>query len=502
MPLDDTLQAHHLDTMRALAPPTDRDTMLLIYRAGDEGLAEATPYRYRLSTGTLAQVPSAEFEEVSDFEGSLENRPGATFHEQRLIVGGGPRRSVGDHPDQWQSVTCSRSPSPETGADRHFNLVSYNVLDNVNVVVPDGAFNFTVASDEPLEIQWLTTFYDYLVIGCDRGIWFARYLQPDPVGIIQVRRQSRIGANEVLPATTSRGFAYVGANGRDIFLAPGSQTARETWAPPVELTTFAAHITGPGVREMVWQQHPEERLWVLRTDGELVCCHFHGETAGWTRMPSGCRIISIAIQPGHSGRDDILWSILQEDPSSPTRTLARMTGENHVDCEIDAVVRASRAGRPAHIELELGIPSDAVVRMIDTAMLPHRYADRPILEDDEGRYCEAPFAAGKRVRVGVAVSARLQLPQVGQLMGVALGQPSRAASATIGMVGSTGGMVGITPDRLVPIAPDEPGMERDRQEIVTVSDADLSDTRQSLWLIHDSPGDFELTYLAVEVQGG
>ena len=491
----DTLLGANLETAQVLVPPQDRDTVLIFYEAGDN--EEATPYRYKFSTGTLAQVAASEFEEVTDFEGNLENRPGATFHEQRLIVGGGPRRAGTMHPDQWASVTGSRSPDPETGATRYFNLVPYNVVGQANQNVPDGAFNFTVASDEAIEIQWLTTFYDWLVVGADRGIWFMRYLQPDQRP--QIRRQSRVGANGVRPVTTSHGFAYVGADGREVYIAPGRQIDREAWGPPGELTLYAAHITESGVREMAWQQHPEERLWVLMNNGTLACCHFHGGLIGWTRMPTGCEITSIAMQPGYRSEPDVLWALLREYPGAP-HSLARMTAANHVDCRATATVRSARVGRPPHVEVRAA--EGMMVRLIDTSSTPHRYTDRPAEVDDEGTYCAAPFTVGTEIVVGQSVKARIHLPQVASLQGPAWGQPKRAARATVGMVDSTGGQLGIREDRLRAITADEPGMERDQQETVNVPDADLFDTTQSLWVVHDSPGGFELTYLAVETEGG
>ena len=515
IPETHTLLRANLPTLRYAQPSARRDTILFFYRSGSSGINAATPYRFTAG-GTFERVPTDEIEEETEFEGSLDNRPGVALFEQRLVVGGGPRKpsldgSTDDTPlgdDQQASLTGSRTPDENTGKNQYFNLTGTGRTDEIgdfpvsnNDVVAGGAVNYAVESDLPLQIMWLTTFYNRLVIGTNLGVWFLYGLRPD-VPPAELRRQSRAGANRVQPVVTPLGIAYVGTDGRRIYVTPGRQIARDSWADTSELTVYAEHITRAGVKELAWQQTPEERLWALMNDGTLACFCTHSQTgvAGWARMPSPFPLTSITVQHGFDG-PDVLWGLMEINTSPRQHSIVKLTGTTGLDWQTNRRIVPTTMARPRHVVLPATVPEGTPVRLVDTAISPHQTFDTTVRADDDGLYAEAPLGRGESLVVGMPFEARMQFLQLSTLDGPAFGQPKRTSRTVVGLHESTGGQVGPMLDRLRDIEPSMPGEESTGEREVLLRDSDLSETDQSLWIVHDTEGRFEVTYVAAEVEG-
>ena len=515
VPETNTLLRPNLPTLQYVQPSTDRNTILFFYRSGSSGINDATPYRFTAG-GTFERVPNDEIEEETDFEGSLDNRPGATLFEGRLVVGGGPRKpgldgtgnnGLGD--DQAASITGSRTPDETTGKSQYFNLGGTNRTASVgdlpdadDTVVAGAAVNYAIESDLPMQIMWLTTFYSRLVIGTNLGIWFLHGLRPD-VPPADLRRQSRAGANHVRPVSTPLGIAYVGTDGRRVYVTPGRLIARDSWAESSELTVYAEHITAAGVKELAWQQTPEERLWALMNDGTLACFCSHSQTgvAGWARMPTPFPITSIAVQPGFDG-PDVLWALMAVSTAPRRHSLVRLTGAGGLDWQAERAISPPEGGRPRHVVLPASVPAGTPVRLVDRLTTPYTTFDTAARGDDDGCFAEAPLGTGATLVVGMPFEARMQLLQLSNLDGPAFGQPKRTARVVVGLNESTGGRVGPMIDRLRDIEASTPGVTETGERDVLLRDSDLSVTDQSLWIVHDTEGRFEVTYIAAEVEGG
>lgn len=504
-----TLLAENLDTLQYLHPIDNRDVILFVYRAGTgAGPHAAVPYRFTAG-GLLQRVSNDEFTEVSDFEGSFDNRPGAVFYERRLVVGGGPRRpSLEDGDDQSGSITGSRSPNPRTGKSRYFNLQSYDppgaegdATADTAPPVPDGAYNLEINSSLPMQIRWLTTFYNRLMVGTNLGVWLLHGLQPDRPPASN-REQGRAGANHVRPVTTSRGIAWVGTDGKTIYLL-GKLVARDSWAEPMDLTAYAEHITDAGVREMAWQQTPEERLWVLMNDGTLACLCVHSATgvAGWVRMPTAFPVASIAVQPGYE-QADVLWALVRVSDSPRRHALCKLGAVPRMDFASPREIVAETDSRPRHIVVHDRFTAGTPMAVVDRRETPYETFRTEVVVDDDGAYIEAPMPLGT-VDVGIPFNANLELLQIPILKGPAHGQFKRVARATVGLHESTGGMIGATADTLKELAPDEPGQERTREiPRVAIDAGGLERPTASLYVRYGGVGRFEITYINAEASGG
>jgi hypothetical protein len=79
----------------------------------------------------------------------------------------------------------------------------------------------------------------------------------------------------------------------------------------LDLTAAAEHVTKGGLTDMAWQAEPQETLWAVRADGQLLGFTFSKEQEmnAWHRhvLGGGGRAVSLAVVPAvHAGRDE-LW---------------------------------------------------------------------------------------------------------------------------------------------------------------------------------------------------
>ena len=93
-----------------------------------------------------------------------------------------------------------------------------------------------------------------------------------------------------------------------------------------DLTIFADHVTGGGVRQMAWTHQPYAVLWATRTDGGMIGCTYdrHYQTVGWHQHNVGGDVVSLASIPGRT--QDDLWLLVRRsvDPDTRTYTVERM----------------------------------------------------------------------------------------------------------------------------------------------------------------------------------
>ena len=185
--------------------------------------------------------------------------------------------------------TASSTKEPQTlWATQTADFENFTEDDFTGTVEADDALNFTLSADSVNEIHWLSSGDDTLAIGTSGGEWI-----PSASGIvitpldITIRRQTTMGTALVQPLRINHVVLFVQKAKRKIrefvfniefdgFISP-------------DMTRLSSHITSSGIKEMTFQQEPDNLVWCLRGDGIVPTMTFRREedVVGWARQQIG-----------------------------------------------------------------------------------------------------------------------------------------------------------------------------------------------------------------------
>ncbi|WP_428247219.1 hypothetical protein [Ferrovibrio sp.] len=184
------------------------------------------------------------------------------FHEERLVFGGArirPARLDGSKTGDFETFTPGVNDadafSYNTGTRKVYWLASTSVLAGGAL---GGAFvGRTDAAGAPITP---TNF--------------------------QVKANGRASAAAIRPLVLDD-VVYLHRHRRKLFAYRYSLEADRF--EPTELTLFADHITGTGLRQLAYQEQPFGIIWAARDDGQLVGCTYLPEqdVIAWHRHPLG-----------------------------------------------------------------------------------------------------------------------------------------------------------------------------------------------------------------------
>ena len=94
------------------------------------------------------------------------------------------------------------------------------------------------------------------------------------------------------------------------------------------MTLLASHITGNGITQMDYALHPEQILWSVREDGQLLSFTYNREqqVMGWARhIIAQGQVESVAIIPNYTINEDSPWVVVKREINGSTmRTIERI----------------------------------------------------------------------------------------------------------------------------------------------------------------------------------
>ena len=252
------------------------------------------------TAGNLATGPAA----VTDWaEGSFSIKRGypatAAFHEQRLYYA----CTVTEPQTFWGSV-----------------IRTFDSFDEGDGTDDSDAVTFEIATEQANSIRWLSSGNKTMDIGTSGGTFPAN---GDTQSIItatsiNVPRSTTVGAANILPKRLSSYVYYIQ---RDLNRLRELSYSWETDSQKCDDTNLLAeHILrdGGGAVEMDHQQSPQDRIWIVRSDGQLAVLtrNVEQEVMGWSRIISGSDsrgagiFESVAIIQ-QSGGDDQIWVVVK-----------------------------------------------------------------------------------------------------------------------------------------------------------------------------------------------
>ena len=202
--------------------------------------------------------------------GAFSNTTGhpscVTFFEQRLVFAGTK--------EQPQTLFFSKSGDYESMDDNYHGTVA-----------DDDAIIYTIASNQVNAIRFMTATRT-LIVGTAGGEFTVSGGTVDtaitPTNIL-IKKQSNHG---------SANLDAIAAGNATLFLQRAKRKVRELaynfdvdgYLAP-DMTILAEHITETGITQMAYQQEPNQIIWMVRTDGQLIGLTYQREqqVTAWHR---------------------------------------------------------------------------------------------------------------------------------------------------------------------------------------------------------------------------
>lgn len=197
---------------------------------------------------------------------------------------------------QPQTVWGSVSDQPE------------NMTPGVN---PGDALSFTINDARLNLIRWLQS--ERVMVAGTIGNEFAIYGSNDsgmtPTNI-QVKSQTAHGSNVVQPVKVGHAILFAQRAGTKLYELGYNFFDAPFIAP--DLTLFASHITGTGLKYISYQQEPHGILWGTRLDGEIATLTYLKlqEVVAWSRQVTKGIFECVSVTPDAVRGEDQPWAIV------------------------------------------------------------------------------------------------------------------------------------------------------------------------------------------------
>lgn len=267
-------------------------TSLRNYYHSDDGVTWVS------TTLTPNYAPGASFaahsnDQTKEDFGDANHRPAnITVHEGRLILGG----TTNEPSTLWGSKTSRFG---------NFYLGDY----------ANNAWSYDVGGERNVDIQWVVGGLGGILVGTRsaEGILVGSDSEGITPNTAQFKWLSTFGSSSIQP---------VRAGNTVVFVQRGGEIVRGyrldmTWQSP-ELTALADHIAKGGIAEIDHQEDPQQIVWFVRKDGQLLALTMDGQVVAWSRIVTDGEIESVAVVPTSSAEDEV-WCIVKRTVGGATK---------------------------------------------------------------------------------------------------------------------------------------------------------------------------------------
>lgn len=272
-------------------------------------------------------------------------------------------------PGAW-TLECSlwsdRSGWAETGAflDSRLYLGSCHrfaaskVSDYENFApgtLDDDGLLFAIDSDTLQQIRWLVGLKG-LMLGTASGEYLAAGGNDSPItpDNITVKRQTTFGASTVAPLVIGNAILFATRSGRKLREMVEDPNLLSGFVAP-DLMLLAQHLmerstvngTDPTIVDMAYQQEPDSRVWVVRSDGILLCCTYLRDQniVAWSRHQTEGAFESVCVIPHPDGNRDQVWLLVKRTINGQTKRYIEYfddAGVNYPTTNVDCAFTCDR----------------------------------------------------------------------------------------------------------------------------------------------------------------
>jgi hypothetical protein len=272
------------------------------------------------------------------------------------------RLGLADTDDEPNVAFYSRTPVAATGADR---LTDFTLGAN-----PDDAI---IVPGSTSRIRWLIS-HRRVLAGGERNTLISPSTLATP-GTFYFDVNGYSGCAPIQPVALGSLVFFIGEPATSLHALSYSQEAGGYGS--MDLTRYSEHILKPGVKELVAITRPQNMLFAVRMDGQLVSCTIDigpdGLSYGWARHrpAAGGLVESAAVSPGTDA--DELWRIVNRGGTRTVEYSKILEDDDfqelhYLDCglRLECNPPAATIGGLAHLE---GLEVAAIG---DGANLPRR----------------------------------------------------------------------------------------------------------------------------------
>ena len=253
-------------------------------------------------TGSTTDFALGSFSDTTGYPSCV------TFFEQRLVFAGTKA--------QPQAIFFSRSGDYENFDDKYHDTVS-----------DDDAIVYTIASNQVNAIRFMTATRT-LIIGTAGGEFAVSGGGTDvaitPTNIL-IKKQSNHGAANLDAIAVGNVTLFLQRAKRKIRELAYNFDVDGYLAP--DMTILAEHISESGITQMAYQQEPNQIIWCVRTDGQLIALTYQREqqVVAWHRhifggsFSTGNAICeSVAVLPTDDNEYQV-WTIVKRTINGATK---------------------------------------------------------------------------------------------------------------------------------------------------------------------------------------
>ena len=205
-----------------------------------------------------------------------------------------------------------------TSASADFENMRESTLDN-------GAIVYEVSSTKQNPILWLQDKNG--VIAGTTGSVIRIFSQSNTsvltAASIGSERQAEAGSADMQPVLVGDSIVFVDRNRRKVRDMIYDLQSDGFVSP--ELTVMTEHITSPGLIDIAVQSRPDNIVWFIRSDGQLVSLTYNRNegVVGWARHITDGEFESVAVIPG-TGEDQVWVSVKRTINSVDVRYIEQM----------------------------------------------------------------------------------------------------------------------------------------------------------------------------------
>lgn len=203
-------------------------------------------------------------------------------------------------------------------------------------------FSFRPDSDEPNPIEHLVSAAPLITLtfGAEFTISGGVEKSITPTNL-DASAPSAYGANFARPVRVADEIIFVQRGGKKV-RALGYRVEKDAFNAP-DISILSEHITGDGIYELAFQKEPNQLVWMIRADGQLVplAIERDQDAIGFARRTTDGVFESVAAMPYNNA--DQVWVVVVRTINGATkRYVERMEAGRHTDsCILGAVAESA-----------------------------------------------------------------------------------------------------------------------------------------------------------------
>lgn len=292
-----------------------------------------------------------------------------TIHQQRLVWAG-----MTDRPWVWTSNS--------------FAYKNYAPSDYEGVISDSNSIIADISTDKVSEIFWMKSVKG-LLLGTELG---EIRLYSSGTGITPsdfvTKRDSSFGSFNAEPIVTDDNIIFIQRLQRTI-RSMSYEYQNDSYVGP-ELTILAENLTTGGIRKIIYQKEPNNTIWAIKEDGELLTLTYDKtqEVMGWAKSKlagTNSKVIDAVSLPSNVYQQDMVLFVVERDINGSRVRYLEMLSPNFIEnttqadsCFVDSAVRVS-SEEPFDIIAGLDYLEGETVRVMEDGGL----IDDVVVEDGE-----------------------------------------------------------------------------------------------------------------------